>query len=138
MTIKLLFSVFALTFALTGCHHLDNNGSQIGTHKVVAKRSAMPQSYIEEHGNFYQYNEKFLWFRGLTVKIDNEKVWQNNQELGLLKPNDAVTIGDNGVLVTTPDGKQLDYGATKAYLQRNAAEATTTPIVSQAQTPEQP
>ena len=121
-----LVTLLGLSLSAAGCGHhptrQDSMTSQIGTHKVNVSREAnlVGHSYVEEHGSFYQYNDKFLWMNALKVTIDNERVTVNEQELGLLKPNDAVTIGDEGVRVTAADGKQMDYGATKTYLQRNA------------------
>ena len=143
LKIKLLLSVCTLAFAVTGCHrqnHSTQQVNQVGTHKVTVKRTverkAMSFGYVEEHGNFYQYNEKFLWWHGMTVKIDNEKVTVKNRELGTLKPNDAVNIGADGVTVITADGKELDYGQTEAYLKGNAQE--TPAAVSQNQPAPQP
>ena len=118
--------VLSTAILLQGCGH--NTGSlSFASHKVKLDRHGITNRFgVEERDQLaiFHYDGYNASGTRLKLRIENDKVLINDNNVGVLKQGDSVHITDDGLTVNS-----LDHGQTAKYLEASLKQETSQNIV---------
>lgn len=118
------------TVAFTGCHNnavtKRSNSVLVGTHLVKVDRTPFHLATTNNRrtSDSYKFAEHSP-FGDFEFILTGDRVAIDGRDLGLVKPNDEITVDDKGVVVKRADTNTwMDHDQTKTYLAENAKPVT--------------